>query len=498
MDMVFSNQTIKNILNRYRKIWAVEYANGLLGWDREVYMPKMGALERGVANAELSMLAQKFILEEDFVNLVESVNVDELNDWEKGVIRVLKREIKHARAIPPEVIGEMSRVTSEASMAWREAREKNDFEKFKPYLEKIVVLSRKIADYLGYEEHPYDALADLFEEGYTVRDYDRFFEDVEKNLRTLLDKILDSGWPREHVLEKEKYDIPGMEKVNRKVLDIFGYPFETRARMDVSTHPFTMGLGWGDVRITTRYEGFDFRRSLLSTIHEFGHALYELQIAKEINMTPIAHGVSSGIHESQSRFWENIIGRSREFSELIHPVLKESLDAVKNYDSEEIYLYLNIVRPSFIRTEADEVTYTMHILLRYRLEKMMIAGEVNVADLPDLWNNQMEELLGIVPKRYSEGILQDIHWSGGMIGYFPTYALGTVLAAQIYHHIQTDIPEFHEHIRNGKFEEIKKYLEEKIHRFGKTYPPKELFRKSFGEEPTSKYFIEYIQKKYLS
>ncbi len=496
--MVFENEKIKEILEYYRKIWALNHASGLMGWDMEVYMPKEGVRERSVAQGELSMLLHQLITDDKFVEMVEKAAEQEgLNEYEQGVIRVLKREIKHAKAIPREVIGELSRVTGEATMAWREAREKNDYEKFKPYLDKIIELERKIADYLGYEEHPYDALADLFEEGYTVRDYDRFFGEIEKPLKNLLQKIMEN-WPKEHPLESREYDKEKLKKVNLEILKLLGYPLESRARMDVSAHPFTIGLGVGDVRITTRYEGFDFKRSLLAVVHEFGHALYELQISPEFSMSPIAHGVSSGIHESQSRFWENIIGRSKEFAENIYPLLKENLDFMAEYSPEDIYIYFNTVKPSLIRVEADEVTYNMHILLRYTLEKLMITGEINTSDLPELWNEKMEEYLGIKPKDYKDGVLQDIHWSLGSIGYFPTYSLGTVLAAQIGYHASRDIPGFQEKIRSGEYGEIREYLRDKVHRYGSMYPPKELLKKSFGEEVEPRYFLEYLEKKYLS
>jgi len=497
IQMVFENEKIKEILNYYRKIWALNHASSLMGWDLEVCMPKEGVKERSFADGELSMLTHDFITNDKFVEMVEKADaLEDLNEYERGVIRVLKRDIKHAKAIPREIIGELSRVTGEATMAWREAREKNNYEKFRPYLDKIIDLERKIADYLGYEEHPYDALTDLYEEGYTVRDYDKFFGEIEKPLKTLLDKIIEK-WPKEHPLEEKSYNKDMLKKVNFEILKLFGYPLETRARMDVSAHPFTIGIGIGDVRITTRYEGFDFKRSLLAVVHEFGHALYELQVDSRFSMTPLVHGVSSGIHESQSRFWENIIGRSREFVNAIYPKLHEHLDIVKDYSPEDIYIYFNTVKPSLIRVEADEVTYNMHILLRYNLEKLMISGEISTKDLPEFWNEKMEEYLGIRPKDYKDGVLQDIHWSGGQIGYFPTYSLGTVLATQIGAYVKREIPDFYEKIEKGEFKAIREYLRDKVHRYGKMYPPKELLKRIFGEEVNPKYFLEYLEKKYL-
>ena len=498
MEEVFQNAVIKQILLKYRTIWAIGHAQSVLGWDMEVNMPKEGITERSVAQGELSVLNQKLILDEKFVELVERAEGEELNDYERGVVRVLKRSIKIAKAFPPEFVREMSEVRSKATMAWAEAKQKNDFKLFEPYLDKIIELSRKAADYLGYDEYPYDALLDLYEEGLRIRDLDPIFEKLEKELKPILDKILGEGkFSKEHPLEKEKYDVEAMKKVNLEILKLFDYPIGIRGRLDVSPHPFTTDFGIRDVRITTRYEGFDFKRTLLAVVHEFGHALYELQQDERFMFSPIVGGVSLGIHESQSRFWENVIGRSREFAELIYPILRDNLPFISNYTPEDIYYYFNTVRPDFIRVEADEVTYNMHILLRYKLEKLMINEGLRASEVAELWNDEMERLLGIRPKTYSEGVLQDIHWAHATIGYFPTYTLGTLLSAQIKAYILKDIPDFYEKVQRGEFEPIKEWLREKVHKYGSVYPPKELLERSFGEDVNPEYFIEYLKEKYL-
>lgn len=497
-EEIFQKEIIKQILGHYRKIWAIGHAQSVLGWDMEVNMPKMGITERSTAQGELSVLAHSFMLEPKFVELVEKAAEEELNDYERGVVRVLQREIRIAKAFPPEFVRELSEVRSKATMAWAEAKEKDDFKKFEPWLDKIIELAKKAADYLGYDEYPYDALLDLYEEGLRTRDLEPIFEKLEKELKPILERILEEGKvPREHPLEKEEYDIEAMKKVNLKVLELLGYPLGTRGRLDVSPHPFTAEFGIHDVRITTRYEGFDFRRALLAVVHEFGHALYELQVDERFMFSPIAGGVSLGIHESQSRFWENMIGRSKEFVGLIYPILKENLPFMSKYTEEDIYNYFNIVRPDFIRVEADEVTYNMHILLRYKLEKLMVNEEIKASELPELWNDEIERLLGIRPKSYKEGILQDIHWAHGTVGYFPTYSLGTLLATQIRSHILRDIPGFYEKVANGEFAPIKEWLREKVHKYGSMYPPKELLERSFGEGINPEYFIRYIKEKYL-
>lgn len=498
-EEIFKNEDVKRIVKYSRTLWALGHVSNLMGWDLEVNMPREGIKERSIATSELEVLRQKLLLQKEFLDLVEKAekNRESLNDYERGLIRVLKRNIRIAKALPPELIRELSKVTSEANMKWRIAKKKNDYKIFEPYLERIIELEREVAEHLGYEEHPYDALLDLFEEGLKTSDMEKIFKVIEPGIRDVLKRVLDEKlYPQTHRLEKEKYEVEDMKKLNMEILRLLGYPLGEKARLDVSAHPFTTSMGIKDVRITTRYLGFDFKRSMFSVIHEFGHALYELQIDEKLIATPLATGISLGIHESQSRFWENMIGRSKMFAEAIYPTVKKYLKYVEDYSPNELYLYFNVVKPSLIRVDADEVTYNLHILLRFKLEKMMIEGEVKVDELPELWNNEMERLLGIRPKTYSEGILQDIHWSGGM-GYFPTYTIGNIVAAQIRHHAIKEI-DLEENMRKLDFEPLKNYLKEKIHKWGSTYPPKELLKRSFNEELNPKPFIEYINEKYLS
>ena len=495
----FENPKIKEILEQYRRIWAIGHAESVLGWDMEVNMPRMGIQERSVALGELSVMSQELILKPEFVNLVKAAEGEELNEYENGITRVLKRDIKINKAFPPDFVREMSETTSNATMAWQESKKKDDFSLFEGHLDKIMVLAQRAANYLGYKNEPYDALLDLFEEGLTTKDVENMFSKLEKPLAEIFSKIIDEGkFPREHPLEKEKYNKGDMKKVNLEVLKAFGSPLGERSRIDESAHPFTTEFGVNDVRITTRYEGYDFKMSLLSTVHEFGHSLYELQQNPEFMFTPIIGGVSLGIHESQSRFWENIIGRSMAFARFLEPLLKKHLPFMSKYDAEELYKYVNAVRADLIRTEANEVTYNLHIILRFKLERMMVNGEIKAKELPELWNEEMEKLLGVKPKSYSDGILQDIHWSHGTIGYFPTYSIGTIFAAQIGSYIQRELSDFYGLVEKGEFKPIREYLREKVHRYGKIYPPKVLVKKSFGEEIKPEYFIDYLKNKYLS
>jgi len=496
--LVFQHPVIKEVLEKYRAIWGVSHALSLMSWDSETYMPLEGYRDRAVARAELELLRQQLLLRPEFVELVEKADKAEgLSDYERGVVRVLKRAIRIARALPPWLVAEMARVEQEAMVVWREARAKNDFEMFRPYLEKIFDLSRKAADYLGWDKHPYDALLDLYEEGLRAEDVDRVLGYLRKELRWVIDRVLSEGrYPQKHPLEGMKYDSSRVEAVNRRVLELLGFPLGKRARLDVSAHPFTTGMGIHDVRITTRYEGVDFKRTLFSVIHEFGHALYELQIDPALAYTPVGEAASLGVHEGQSRFWENVVGRSREFVEVVYPIFREHLDFLAGYSPEDLYLYFNTVKPSLIRVDADEVTYNMHIVLRAEIEKLVLVGELKVSEIPEHWSRSMEELLGVKPKTFSEGVLQDIHWSMGSIGYFPTYTLGNIVAAMMRKAMAQEA-KLYEKILNKDFAALREWQREKIHRYGAVYPPKELLKRSLGKDYSPEDLVEYLVDKYL-
>lgn len=496
MNEIFQNEIIKQILEKYRKVWAIYHATSLLEWDLETYMPPDGVYERSIASAELKLLARDLILK-DIAPLIEKVDIDRLNIYEKAVYRILKRSIDRLKKIPKEIQYELEKIKSEAPVVWKEAKMKDDFDMFKPYLEKIVDLNIKISEYLGYENHPYDALLDDHEEGLRDKYVDSIFDQLIPELKSILEKISGFGYFREHWLERVGYDPNNAREVNKEILNLLDFPWSS-SRLDESAHPFTISMGIKDVRITTRYEGYDFKRTLFSVMHEFGHALYELQIDNRFRFTPLATGASLGIHESQSRFWENIIGKNKSFVYVISPILKKHLVFLKKVSEEELYIYFNVVRPGLIRVDADEVTYNFHIYIRYQLEKMLIGREIKVSDLPELWNNMMEELLGVRPNNYSEGVLQDIHWSLGEIGYFPTYTLGNILAAQIKYKMEEDLGITIDSLVINKdgINIIKNYLKEKIHKFGSLYPPLELIEMNFGGY-NPKAFIEYLKNKYL-
>jgi len=489
-----SNGKVKEILKRYEPIWAIDHALSLMGWDLETYMPRSGVEYRGFATSQLMLMRQRLMLELE--GLVNGVSEDGLNDYERGILRVIRHELKFYTRVPPSLIEELSKTTTRASVVWREAKSKGDFNMFKPHLAKIIDLTRQVADKLGYSGHPYNALLDLYEENLTVDDLDPLFNKLISGIKGILNRVDRDTYPTAHELEGVKYDVDEMRVVNEEVaFNILNMPRE-RFRIDTSAHPFTVGMAPGDVRITTRYEGVDFKSTLFSVIHESGHALYELQIDESLAYTPLARGASTGIHESQSRFLENIIGRSRYFVKLIYPLLKSRLSFLSKFSEEDVYSYFNTVKPSLIRVDADEVTYNLHIAVRYELEKKMIEGSVEVSELPETWNTLMDNYLGVRPRNDSEGVLQDIHWSQGSIGYFPTYTLGNVVAAMVLDRINKEL-DFKNLIEHGHLDPIKDWLRDRIHRWGAVYEPKVLLRKNLGDEYNPDPLLTYLESKYV-
>jgi carboxypeptidase Taq len=488
------NPVLKEILEKYRQVWALDHSMAVMGWDMETHMPESGARPRGVATGQLAMLAQKATIELDpLVKKAEKAR--DLDDMEKGVVRSLRRSLDYYLRVPPELVDEIQRVTTEATVVWRTARKKSDFKLFSPHLDKIIQLQREVADKLGYDKHPYNALMDLFEEGFTVKDANAVYSRLIPASKKLLSKVTEAGvYPSKHPLELVKYKAEAMEKVNQGVVKLLNMPTD-RFRMDVSTHPFTVQIAADDVRITTRYEGVNFKATMYSTIHESGHALYGLGVDERLAFTPVGDGASYGIHESQSRFWENVVGRSREFVKVVDPLLRKNLPFLERHDDEDLYLYINTVRRSLIRVDADELTYNFHTALRYEVEKKAIAGEVKTSELPSLWDDTFEEFFGMRPKNDAEGVLQDVHWSGGSFGYFATYTLGNIVAAMIWHKMK-DGEFIRDALGDKDIMKLREWLRSKIHRYGSTYTPKDLQQKVFGESYNPDRLLQYLGAKF--
>ncbi|MGP4067856.1 carboxypeptidase M32 [Halobacillus sp. B29] len=489
-------QTVKEkFLDLLKEQSSYEEAIGLMAWDMRTKAPKKGMDNRSEV---LGVLSEK-VHEIQTSDKMKSY-IDEL----KGQVedQVLVKSLEEAEEtynktakIPGKEYREYVTLQSKAESMWAEAKDKNDFESFRPYLEELVEFNKRFAEYWGYKEHRYDALLHNYEPGITVSKLEEVFPRVRKALTDLLDQIKKApNQPDPSVLEGH-FPKAQQEKFSEEILKRMGYDFEA-GRLDETVHPFAIGLNRNDVRVTTKYDEKDFRTAVFGTIHEGGHALYEQNIDPKLSFTPLATGTSMGIHESQSLFWENFISRRESFWQNHYELFK--MYAPEKFESlplDQFYRAINEVKPSFIRIEADELTYCLHIMVRYELEKALIGGEIEVKDLPELWNKKMEDYLGVKPEMDSEGVLQDIHWAGGDFGYFPSYALGYMYAAQIENQMSKEI-DINRVIEQGDFKQVKEWLTSRIHQYGKMKKPLELLEEVTGEGLNPDYLVDYLTNKY--
>lgn len=485
------------------EIKTLNYVQAVLGWDQQILLPERAVNERAEQLALLASMVHSKETSSEIGKLLEKLGANEenpsgspdLSEFDRAYVRAFYRDYRLATRIPADLIEKIARVTSVAQSVWAEARKKSDFSLFESNLEEIVDLALRVADHLGYDDHPYDALIDQFEPGMKTADISNIFRELREGLVPLVRKIGEAR-QLEHGFMRKSFPASAQEAFGRRVLDAMGYDTK-RGRLDTSVHPFTTSLGPDDVRITTRYLEDNVTSSLFSIIHEGGHGLYELGFSKELRGTRLHDAASLGIHESMSRFWENVVGRSRAFWHHFYPIAKEHFaEQLSGVDVEQFYRAINRVEPSHIRVEADEVTYSLHVILRFELERMLVGRELKVKELPDAWREQSQDLLGIVPQHDSDGVLQDIHWSGGAIGYFPTYALGNVYGLQFVSRLREDMPDFDDQLRAGELGGIRRWLDENVHSKGRTRTPKELCEEISGKPLTARYFIDYLNEKY--
>ncbi|KUO71124.1 MAG: peptidase M32 [Clostridia bacterium BRH_c25] len=472
----------------------------VLYWDLRTGAPKKGMGQRaeviGMLSAEAFKLTTSAEMEECLKYFDEPNNNSRLDHIMKAVVKECRKEFDKYRKIPADKYKEYVILTSEAESVWEDAKNSNDFELFRPYLERIVAFNREFIELWGYKGNKYNTLLDFYEPGMTVDKLDMIFDELRRRIVPLAAKIKESPDRPEDDILKQYFDTAKQEEFCLYILDKMGYDFEA-GRLDESEHPFTTGINPGDVRITTHYYSNDFSSALMSSLHEGGHALYEQNISVELNGTPLCTGASMGIHESQSRFWENIIGRSRGFWEQYYKeLLKVFPEQLKDMNPDKFYRAINKVEPSFIRVEADEVTYNLHVMIRYEIEKALINKEIEVSDLPEVWNGKMKEYLGIVPPNDTKGVLQDVHWAGGSFGYFPSYTLGNIYSAQFYNTAKKEIKDFDALVEKGELIKIKEWLSEKIYKYGKLLEPAEILKEVTGEEINPKYLSDYLENKY--
>lgn len=490
----------KEFLGYVQKIEHYGEVIALIDWDMHTKAPKKGKSYRSEALGTLSEEAFRLTvsseMKEYLDRLSETSALAQISPITAKTVEYYKEEYEHNRKIPAERHKAYTIAVSKAGSAWEEAKNANDFPSFLPHLKTIVELKKEFLGYWGYEGHPYNTFVDRYERGMTVEVLDEVFSQLRSELVPLLQEIMDSPHKPDTSFVFKPFSLGKQEEFNYLALEAMGYDFAA-GRLDNTMHPFATGLNPGDVRVTTKYDENDFRTTVFGTIHEGGHALYEQNISPELANTPLHRGTSSGVHESQSLFWENFVARNKHYWVHFYPKL-QTLNPTQfaGISLEAFYRGINVAEPSFIRIEADELTYALHVILRYEIEKGLITDQIQVEDLPQIWNDKMEEYLGVRPPTDSQGVLQDVHWSLGEFGYFPTYALGYIYAAQIKHAMDRDMPDFEEKLSRGELYPIKEWLSEKIHRHGKMKKPMEIIREVTGEGVNAKYLVEYLQKKY--
>jgi len=495
--------TIEKLKELTKDVVLLEHAIATLSWDQETYMPPLAIGERGEQLALLQGLLHEKITSSEIGKLLDDLGADEDNPAgqleykapiDRAYIKETFRQYKIQTRLSTKLVKDLALETSLSQAAWIEARKKSDFTLFQPHLEKVLNLTKQKAEAIGYKDTPYDALLDEFEPWSSTQEVSNIFDSIQPWLTDFLGKIYNAKQVDDSFLLKD-FDISKQEAFGRKVLEDMGYTYD-RGRLDVSVHPFTTTLGGNDVRLTTRYQKDFFKTGLFGIIHECGHGLYELGFNENLKGNLLASGTSLGIHESQSRTWENVIGRSYSFWKYYYPILQKYFpENLNNINIDEFYRGINKVEPSLIRVEADEVTYNLHIILRFKLEQELISGSLKVKDLPEAWNKKTEEFLGIRPKNDANGVLQDIHWPMGAFGYFPTYALGNLYSAQFSSVMEKEI-DVSGSLENGNLINILNWLREKIHSHGASKTAEELALGITGEKLNPEYFKNYLENKY--
>jgi carboxypeptidase Taq len=475
----------------------LNHAASVLDWDQQVNMPPGGGEARGQHLATLGKISHQKATSDEVGKLLEDLK-QEFSDSDSddgALVRVAARNFDKAMRVPAEFVAEQAVVTTASFEAWVKAKKKSDFSIFLPHLEKVMELMRKYVSYFPPADHPYDVLLDDYEPGMKTVEVKDIFDEVRTQQVKLIKAIRSTKQVKADFLHK-KYNEKKVWDFSETIISRFGYDF-SRGRQDKAAHPFETSFSVNDVRITNRYESENPLATLFSGMHESGHAMYEQGINPAYERTPLANGVSSAVHESQSRMWENLVGRSLPFWEHFFPELKKvfpsQLDGVS---AKSFYKAVNKVEPSLIRVNADEATYNLHIMLRLELEIGMIEGNIDLKNLPEIWNTKMQEYVGITPPDDAHGVLQDIHWSAGLFGYFPTYALGNLVSAQLWEKINKDIRGLDDQIRSGKFDSLLNWLREKIHIHGHKYDPQDLIQKVTGSKINSAAYVRYLTKKY--
>lgn len=490
----------EDFLAEQKRVSLLKSCGHVLDWDRETYMPRGGAQHRADQLSLLAGISHQWATSPRLGDLLGQLETEDLGDKDGAVavnVREARRDYDRATKLPQALVEELSKVTSLAQQAWVDSRHASDFAIFEPWLEKIVKLKREEAAAIGFGDGvPYDALLDEYEPGTTAADVAAAFSPLRDELVSLVTAIADSGIQQPADILTREYPVKAQREFGLKAAEAIGFDFD-RGRLDETTHPFCTDFGPGDCRLTTRYDVRHFPGAFFGTLHEAGHGIYEQGLNGEAFGTGMGQAVSLGIHESQSRLWENFVGRSRAFWQYFYADAQSRFQAaLEDVPADRFYAAINDVRPSMIRVEADEVTYNLHIMLRFELEQQLVAGELNAADLPTAWNEKFSEYFGITPANDAEGCLQDIHWGAGLFGYFPTYALGNMYAAHFFNAADSELGGLDEMFARGEFQPLKEWLNKSIHQRGKQFPATILVQKTTGETLSHKPLVQHLRSKF--
>jgi len=485
----------ERLKDRLAAVRDLRSARSLLFWDQQTYMPAGGLAGRAEQMATLSRIGHEMLTDAETGMLLDS-SWPEQSSEEGALVRRARRDYERATKLPSSLVAQITRTTTIAERVWVEARAKSDWSLFAPHLSQILTLKREAAELLDYDDPPYDALLEGYEPGAKKARIEAMFEELKKGIVPLIRAVAAQGDGNRATPLYGAFGEAEQEEFGRAVVTDFGYDWE-RGRQDRSVHPFCINFGPGDVRITTRFNKGWLASALFSTFHESGHALYEQGVNPAYARTPLGGGTSMGVHESQSRLWENLVGRSRMFWSHYYPKLQGVFpETLSGVDSETFYEAINVLSPSKIRVEADEVTYNLHILLRFELEVALIEDSLSVEDLPDAWNAKMEEYLCVAPKNDAEGVLQDIHWADGLFGYFPTYTVGNVLSVQFFEEALKAHPEIPTQMEKGEFSLLLSWLRENVHQHGSRYYPDELVWHATGRPLDTIPYLSYLKSKF--
>lgn len=491
--MVEVTPAYRRLLEQYRDIDAIDASLSLLNWDRQVLMPAKGGEARSAHVARLFRMRHSKLTSDEFRRAVDEVaNESEPGSTPAAAARVLGRELRTQGSLPTDLVVRKAQVSSDAYEAWKEAKANNDYPKLKPYLEQLFDIARETAETIGYQNHVYDPLIDLFEEGSTYADARTMFDEIKEPISNLLKEIRDSGNPVDDSQIAKNFDRPKLRKFAEHAVRGVGFDFGA-GRLDICTNAFCTHLSHHDIRMTTRPS--DHLRGIVSSsLHEMGHGLYEQNSPVEFEGTPLPGGISLAVHESQSRLWENIVGRSRGFWHRFLPELKATFPEIE-LDAEGMYRAMNKVEPGFIRVGSDEVSYNLHILVRFELETELLSGKTSFDDLPEAWNAKYTEYLGITPPTNTLGVLQDVHWSRGTIGYFPTYSMGNLISYQMWECIERDLGS--DVLERETFDEVLAWLKDKVYSQAKLHVPRELVTRATGRPMESAPILAGLRRKYV-